>query len=210
MISKDRMKTPIIIFNLLLLALLVVACQAPQTIPTPWSTPLPTPPTPVPTITPTPLSGVPVPFQTLMEAGKSWEPGFSHPAVGRSMHIIASQQDIRRFDWVQRDVWLETLREVDYSKRLAIVVFQGGTPSSGYTTEITRISRLNDIVYVEAEMRDPSFLNTDDFPFFAQDSPTFPYHVVTIEKEGLNDKMTFILAANTEFLDELEVEIDQN
>lgn len=128
------------------------------------------------------------------------------------MYIIASQAEIQKLDWIPFDDWFEPLRSLDYSKHLAIVVFQGATPSTGYTTEIKRITIQNNIVYVEAEMRDPSYFIVVDglAGIEAVDTMALPYKVVTIDKEGLPGKLTFVLAANTEFLEEIEVEINQS
>jgi hypothetical protein len=210
--GKDRMKKPIIIFNLLLLALLVVACQAPQAMldPTPIGVSTPTwPPTPIPTLTPTPLPGTPIPFQTLTIVGDGVGLG-SYYHTRQRMFVIATQEDFHHLKWIPYQEWFEPLQSIDYSTHLAIVVFQSVQPSTGYSTEVMHISRKDDVIFVDTEMRDPSYFTKDGVPIITSDVERLPYHIVAMEKEGLYDKMTFILVANTEFLEELEVEIDQN
>jgi hypothetical protein len=211
------------IATLFVLSLLLAACQGARTTPapasptspptrTPWPSPT-HPPRPTPTITPTPLPGIPLTFQPLMDSGIQTEPSFpyNYPSRGRpSIYIIASQEEIQKLDWIPADDRFEPLQSLNYSKRLAIVVFQDVTPSSGYTTEIKRITIQNNTIYVEAEMRDPSYFIVVDGLASIQvvDRESLPYQVVTIDREGLPGKATFVLAANTELLEEIEVDLE--
>jgi hypothetical protein len=124
------------------------------------------------------------------------------------MYIIASHADIEKLAWIENLEWLDPLRRLDYSRKLAIVLFLGTQPTTNYTVQITRISTENDRVFVEAELRDPSYGLEEGQISQASDIETLPAHVVTLDREGLPGKATFVLAANTELLEEIEVDLE--
>jgi hypothetical protein len=124
------------------------------------------------------------------------------------MYIIASHADIEKLAWNRNLEWLDPLRRLDYSRELAIVLFLGTQPTTGYTVQITRISTENYRVFVEAELRDPSYGLEEGQTPQTSEQETLPVHMVTIDREELPVRSTFVLIVNGEILEEVEVNLE--
>jgi hypothetical protein len=89
------------------------------------------------------------------------------------------------------------LRQLDYDRVFAILVFQGRKGSTGYIVTVRQITRQGNQVTVKAEFVEPS-LGTFIKPAF-----TSPYHLVAVSKQGKwGQQIRFVLMTDTQIVAE--------
>lgn len=119
------------------------------------------------------------PFETI-------DKGFFSGYIDRASLVIKDEEEWTRV-WDMHTKIISPappLPEVDFSKRMIIAVFRGQFTSSGYSTEITEVTRFSDKVRV-------SVVETDDTGGMLLDVLTQPYHIIELEKSDLPVELAF-------------------
>jgi len=130
-----------------------------------------------------------LPFQTV---GHALTPGTGQSYAGKDpmLDVIAKEDEINALGGMISPESQAQLPSLDFSQYLAIAVFQGMKPSSGYSVEVTKVTRAGStvIVYAHFTERDPRQ--------FAQDIVTSPYHLIQIQTSQLHGQVEFVLNAD--------------
>jgi hypothetical protein len=76
---------------------------------------------------------------------------------------------------------IDKVRQLDFTRYVAILVLQGKQPTSGYSVTVEQITRQTEQVKVQAKFIQPNGA--------ASEVGTDPYHLVAIPKEDLSGKL---------------------
>jgi hypothetical protein len=131
-----------------------------------------------------------------------WSPLVNDPEAegqyeGRSprLAIVSSQDDVASVESDLLSRHREQLSEVDYSKRFAVIVYQGRKSTTGYLVEVIRVIRHQDTIYVCSQFHEPRLGQP------VGGMVTSPYYILQVEKsETLGGEFTFVLTDNQEEL----------
>ncbi len=116
-----------------------------------------------------------LPFQTLQRDELSGT-GQLYPSQAPGIVIVGNPTEADTLDGWIADSAKAKLKTVDYTKFLAVTVFQGWKPTGGFGIEVVRISRLGQTVDVATDFHEP-------VPGVQRtDIVTSPYHLVQLEK----------------------------
>ena len=119
---------------------------------------------------------VELPFDTLARTEWGSGTGREYEAKEPALVIIAQSEEAEHAkDWAGTDVQAQLLG-LDYSHYVALAVFQGRQPSSGFGVQIDRITRLRKDVNVYVRLNEPEPL-TETLAIV-----TYPYHLVEVEQ----------------------------
>jgi hypothetical protein len=151
-------------------------------------------PTLMPTtmFTPTTL-GVELAFETIERADV---PGTGGEYQGEDprMIIINSAEQIDALGETISLSAQDELRKLDFNQYFAIAVFQGLKGSNMYGVDIQRVTRNGKTITISAHFteRDPERT--------AADVNTSPYHIVKVQKDGLQGELDFFLNVDREVI----------
>lgn len=127
-----------------------------------------------------------LPFETIERADT---PGTGQNYEGKEpkLVIIAEAEEIGTLENMVSTTAQTQVHSLNFGQYLAIAVFQGSKGSGGYGTEIQRVARKGNSITVYAHLteRDPQLA--------APDVITSPYHLVKVQKSGIQGEDTFIL-----------------
>ncbi len=120
---------------------------------------------------------VTLPFETIEQ--KEWA-GTDKPYESRepTLIIVSRLEEVDNLNGLISDEAMIKLQALDYDEYFALVAFQGWKPSTGYSIQVNRISRLGNTVNIYTQLHEPT-------PDEAKaDEVTSPYHLVQVQKSG--------------------------
>ena len=129
-------------------------------------------------------SGTELPFGTIEQEEfgltERFSPDEPYPFAddAPALMIIARPEELAAVEQRLTAKGKAGLQRLDYATSFALVVFQGYKPSSGYSTQVERITRKEDIVTVSTTFREP----TPEEEKLAV--VTLPYHLIQVRKSG--------------------------
>jgi hypothetical protein len=124
-----------------------------------------------------------------------WSPLVNDPEAegqyeGRSprLAIVSGQDDLSSVESDLLSRHREQLSEVNYSKRFAVIVYQGQKSTTGYLVEVIGVVRHQDSIYICAQFHEPHLGQP------VGGMVTSPYYILQVEKtEDLQGQFTFVL-----------------
>jgi hypothetical protein len=124
-----------------------------------------------------------------------WTPLVNNPGAGGHyeeraprLAIVTSQSDLSYVETDLLSIYLEQVSEVDFSKSLVIIVFQGEKPTTGYSVEVISIRRQANTVWVCAQSHEPESRQATG------QSITSPYYIAQVEWiPDVQGEFTFVL-----------------
>jgi len=160
-------------------------------------------PPPVVTTPASTLKGDRLAFETIEQRDQARGDDYEQPQP--ALAIIARPDDLGREPMYVSPETVDILAGLDFDRRLALIVYQGSKPSTGFGVTIQEIV-----------VRDSQVMIMTDFETPAPDHEvgaleTSPYHVVSVERANLRGVMTFVLidVQTQEILLEKEVTFDE-
>jgi len=117
-----------------------------------------------------------IPFETLSlrEDGGDRSEAPEHPSI----FWIQSTTDLEQVESYLEAEVLEQLRNLEFDRHVALVLFRGSSPSTGYRIEIDRITQQNGELMVNTQFWRPS----PDWE--VSDTETSPHHIVKIPRQS--------------------------
>ena len=108
------------------------------------------------------------------------ELGGSYEARQPGLMVISSFQDLANLDGLVTvtDEAMSRLLELEYDAYFALVVFQGWKPTTHYSVQIDRVTRMGNTINVYAQFHEPK---PDEL---RGDLVTSPYQLVQVQKIG--------------------------
>jgi hypothetical protein len=131
-----------------------------------------------------------LPFDTLEQTEWGSRTGREYEAEEPTLIIIAQSEEAENVeDWASTNAQTR-LHALDYRHYVALAVFQGRQPSSGYGIQINRMTRLREDVNVYVRLYEPEPLTQ------ILDTEAYPYHLVVIEKALVRGATRFNLVVD--------------
>ncbi len=160
------------------------------------STPTQEKPTPV-------IEGTPLPFETIEKSqyGGGVPGGLSTKDQPR-LDVYQQTADIPAIEAIISQNALEILRQLDFQSHIAVGVFQGWKPSSGYGVDIVTVARMGMRISIYAELIEP------EPGIVVSDVMTAPYQLIKLDREGLSGSRIFELIVEETTIQQVEVTID--
>lgn len=121
--------------------------------------------------------GISLPFETI-EQQESPGTGEPYETTEPGIRMVTSAEEIDALNgWISVEAQAQ-LQNVNYEQYVVLAVFQGLKPTTRYSVEIKRITRLGDTVNVHVQFQEPKPNE------MSGDAITSPYHVVQMQKVG--------------------------
>ncbi len=187
--DKSRLNKPLL--GLWCLIALLISCAG-------FQTPTPLPPAPPPTETPlpTPTPEPEVDFSLLITEFRhvsiaSWRATLSGPF----MHVVENEEQLQQVDFVSIEAF-KRLAGLDLNENIALIIYQGEQPSSGYVIETERIMLKGDEAHVFVH-----FKSAFEVQGAVTMAATYPHQIVTVPKAQIPSHIQkFVLIANDEII----------
>lgn len=136
----------------------------------------------------------PVPFQTIEQKAFAGTGQIYEPTQSIIM-VFTSFEEVLSINGSVTETAMDQLAVLDYGTHFALVVFDGVKPTLGYAIEVTQLMRDDSRVYVDALRTEPG--SETSLP----DLVSSPYHLITVEKVDVWDRMVeFILVINNDLI----------
>jgi len=137
-----------------------------------------------------PTKAVDLTFRSVEQSGSVVSVNL-YEAKGPELKIIAQLAEVDSLDRLITDDARQKLLALDYNRYFALAAFFGLQPTTGYSIQVNRVSRIGNTVSVYALLDIPG---TDEAK---ANEVTSPYHLVIVQKDGSWGKaISFALIAN--------------